>query len=372
VPKRFLVSLVLPLLMACPRSAPTPTPTSTPTHAAQAQVSSDARPSEPEPVVTESALAGVDVFGVRTVTREEVIEVLGLMLGEPVDMGSDVVRNELAAARMRLEERFGFAFVKLSPISYFAGPDAGKVYITVDVVERGDEERMRFSPEPTEEIADPGGLIAAWAEYEERALALMRSGELDLSEGGVCRGGFHCALGFGHPDLEPYEERFIAKVPKRLDELCRAVRRDRDPARRAAAAFLLAYENDREQVIEALVPSIDDPSPLVRNNALRVLAMAQKDADAAVLPLAPLLRALEFPETSDRNKAGHALAYLVKKAADRFRPAILREAGDVLLEMAAMSQPNNRDPALHVLRALSGKDHGADVEAWRRWVDEYR
>jgi hypothetical protein len=373
---RGLITLAPLLLLGCPRPASAPAVTTAEESNAFAEGPSDtekaAKEFAAEPSVSGSLLAGVDVFGVRTVPREDVIEVIGLALGEPADMGSTTFRDELAAARTRLEDRFGFAFVKLSPIAYFAGPDAGKIYITVDVVERGDEERRRFSPEPAGRVADPDGLIAAWTAYEERAWQLMRSGELDLSEGAVCRGGFHCALGFGHPDLEPYEERFIAKVPKRLDELRSVVRRDGNPAKRAAAAFLLAYGNDREKVIDALVPSIDDPSMLVRNNVLRVLAMAQKDAGAALLPLAPLLRALEFPEASDRNKAGHALAYLVGKAPGRFRSDILHEAGDVLLKMAAMSQPNNREPALQILRALSGQDYGADVQAWRRWVDESR
>jgi hypothetical protein len=59
-------------------------------------------------------------------------------------------------------------------------------------------------------------------------------------------------------------------------------------------------------------------------------------------------------------------------AAFRFRSRVVHEAGDVLLEMAGMSQPNNREPALQILRALSGQDYGADVQAWRRWIDESR
>jgi hypothetical protein len=377
VSHRFLYCLTLPLILGCPHKAPAPPPVSAPTQPVAVPATDEpdtaSAESATQRLVSENVLVGIDVFGVRETSKEEVLEVLGLEVGKPTDIYSDVFRQQLAEARKRLEDQFEFAFVRLSPISYFAGPDAGKVYVTVDVVERGDEERMRFSPEPTEDVADPNGLIAAWSDYEAKASELLRAGDLDLSEGAVCRGGFHCALGFDHPDLQAYEVRFITEVPKHFGKLRRALRRDRDPATRAAAAFLLAYGDNREQVIDALIPSIDDPSMLVRNNTLRVLGMAQNGADSPLLPIDPLLRALRFPLTTDRNKVAYALADLGEKDPARFRRQILDEVADVLLEMAGMSQPNNRDPALMILRALAGEDHeAADIDAWRGWIEESR
>jgi hypothetical protein len=179
----------------------------------------------------------------------------------------------------------------------------------------------------------------------------------------------HCALGFNHPDLEHREDVFIEKVPGHVAKLTAVLRSDRNHERRAASAFLLAYAKDRKQVIHALLPSIDDPSSAVRNNVMRVLVMIQQNASAAVVPLKPVLRAMRFPTTTDRNKAAYLLAGIARHASAADRTRIARQLGDVLLVMAAMKQPNNRDPAIDILKAISGEDHGTDVAAWRAWLD---
>jgi hypothetical protein len=244
------------------------------------------------------------------------------------------------------------------------------VFITIEVVEPEDAGRLRFAPEPSNDIPDPDGLIAAWLDYDEAAWSLQRSGGLEPPY--TCKGGMHCALGFNHPDLEHREGVFIEKVPGRVAELTAVLRSDRNHERRAAAAFVLAYAKDRKQVISALLPSIDDPGAGVRNNVMRVLVMIQESADTAVVPLDPVLHAMRFPTTTDRNKAGFLLAGIAKRASARDRARIAREVGDVLLAMAAMKQPNNRDPAIDVLKAISGEDHGTDVAAWRVWLDRRR
>jgi hypothetical protein len=40
--------------------------------------------------------------------------------------------------------------------------------------------------------------------------------------------------------------------------------------------------------------------------------------------------------------------------------------------MAAMKQPNNRDPAIQILQAISGEDPGTDAAAWRAWLARQR
>jgi hypothetical protein len=320
-----------------------------------------------------SVLAGVDVFGSRQVAVADVLAALGIEEGAPVVWGSEEFSALLAAGQARLEEAFDLAFVGLSPVSYHAGPEAGKVYLTVDLVDRGDERRLRFAPPPTGQPPDPAGLVARWIEYEERAWALHGQGELEPAAPDACRGGFHCALGFAHPELADHEAAFIAEVPRQVAALRRVLATDAAPHRRAAAAYLLGYAPSRRAVVEALLPSIDDPVALVRNNVLRVLVMTQQGADDPILPLPPLLAALRYPETSDRNKAAYALHHLLDKAwagktFAHLRAQVIREVGELLVEMAAMKQPNNRDPALQILRVLSGADFGADVEAWRRWL----
>jgi hypothetical protein len=169
------------------------------------------------------------------------------------------------------------------------------------------------------------------------------------------------------PDLAPYAERFAARVPARADALAAVLREDARPDHRADAAFLLAHLPDGAGVVELMLPAIRDPEARVRNNAMRVLAMiAAKDPTIAI-PLPPILAALDYPTTTDRNKAAAILASLAKLEPNR--AAIRAGAGDLLVKMLALRQPNNHDFAHEILKDLAGRDLGEhDVAAWRAWL----
>lgn len=66
------------------------------------------------------------------------------------------------------------------------------------------------------------------------------------------------------------------------------------------------------------------------------------------------------------------IAAIAKHASAVDCTKIARELGDTLLAMAAMQQPNNRAPAIDILKAISGEDHATDIAAWRAWLDRKR
>ncbi|HTJ43824.1 MAG TPA: HEAT repeat domain-containing protein [Kofleriaceae bacterium] len=314
-------------------------------------------------------LAGVDVFGAHRVSADELVAAAGFTIGMPAALDDPAFDKAIEDATAAIKAKWDFAFVKVSPINYFGtGPDAGKTYVTIDVVEKGDEARMKFAAAPKGTVKDPAGLVAAWNAYEDKMWPLLQKGELEV---GKCRGGLHCALGFGHDSLRDLEDAFIDGAPKHWRALRDVLRKDKDVAKRAAAAFVLAYAGPADRVVTALVPSIDDPSGLVRNNVVRVLVEIQEKSKKPIVPVGPLLRALRMPEVTDRNKAAYALQYLVATDPDRFRAQVLKEAGDTLVEMTALAQPNNRDPAVAILTSLAGKDLGSPA-AWRAWVNAQR
>lgn len=182
-------------------------------------------------------------------------------------------------------------------------------------------------------------------------------GTVELHGPSSCTGGFHCALGFGHPDVQDAESQFIEKTPKQFAAVRRVLEEDADEKARAAAAFVLAYGKTRREVVDALVPAMDDPSSLVRNNAVRVLMMTQDGADEPLVPIDARLKTLQYPETTDRNKAGYGLLALLKRYEGRpdraeIHRRVRADAGKTLEAMAALQQPNNRDPAREILALL--------------------
>jgi hypothetical protein len=123
-----------------------------------------------------------------------------------------------------------------------------------------------------------------------------------------------------------------------------------------------------DTVVAALVDAMRDPGALVRNNATRVLMMAvQFDADLDV-PLGPVIRNIDAPTTTSRNKALYLLLGLARRPEHHQR--IAREAGPALLRLLRLIQPNNHDPAWQVLKEISGESFGdRDYAAWERWLE---
>ncbi|WNG47402.1 HEAT repeat domain-containing protein [Archangium minus] len=314
------------------------------------------------PAPSRYRLVSVEVFGSRRYSREEVLAVFGVPEGRDVDLSG--VRHEAKQGKERLLSRFAFAQVRVGITNY---EDTHTVEVMVSLVDIGDEWRLDFAPKPDGTPEDPEGLVAAWAAYEEQAGKLYRAGAMPVGDGS-CR-AFHCGAGFGHPTLAPLEARFITGVPAHFEALVKVLRTEKDEYRRSLVPFLLAYGRTREEVVEALLPAMRDSSSAVRNNAMRVLWQTQRGASKALVPLAPVLRALHGPSLTDRNKGSVLLGAVVEKDAS-LRLAALKDAGPVLLEMVTMRQRTDREGALLALRALAGRDLGEDPQAWRGWVAE--
>ncbi|GHH00424.1 HEAT repeat domain-containing protein [Comamonas sp. JC664] len=327
----------------------------------EAQANLAKAPEAPFPVPT---LAGLDAFGSRKVDREAVRRVFGLELGQPIVYSAAYFKQKEALLRGQYE----LAFAKTGMTLFFASEHKGKAFVVVDMVDVEDPSRLRFLPKPKGQLPDPEGLAARWNDYEQRIRSLQLTGKLDASSS--CQVA-HCIGGFGHPQLVDFEPEFLAKVPKQLDALTALLREDADDEKRAAAAFLLAYAPTPEDTVRRLVPSIRDSSQSVRNNVLRVLTALQQAATRPLMDVATVVDAVSMPMTSDRNKATYLLSYLLEDlpadALKEQRAGLIRQLGETLVAMSALQQPINRDPAVMVLKQLSGEAHET-AEAWREWL----
>ena len=309
----------------------------------------------------------IDVFGSKRLGRDEVLARWGDRLAELVRRGpgDDALWQKKTALEAEIGAAGDLAFVDLAIVGYHAGQGA---YLTVDLVDAEDRaRRMRFGPEPTGTPLDPDGLIALWREYEEKMWKLMDEGAV-RSVVEKCP-FWHC-ITFAHESLIPYRDAFAKRVQPVERELAAVLREDRRAVHRAAAAFLLAHLPSGERVVELMLPSITDPDALVRNNAMRVLAMIAREHPEIPIPLAPILEALHFPTTLDRNKAAAIIEGITRRGVTaEVRAQILGAAGDVLVDMLALKQPNNHDFAYLILKHLAGRDLGEHaVDAWRAWA----
>jgi hypothetical protein len=313
---------------------------------------------------------GIELFGSRRYPKEELLAPYLAVLppvGTDLDMekDGDAFIQALAKGKQHLLTHYGMVMVTNSVGAYAADRTLS---VTVDVVDKGDEWRLQYDEAPTGSVEEPEGLLSAWDTYHTRMWQRVNAGVISTQDTSPCR-AFHCFYGPSHPELMKLEEPLLAGVPKHFATLVRMLRTDKDPGKRAQAAYLLAYGRSREEVTAALVPAMSDPDSAPRNAAMRVLWRLQEDAAQPILPLDKVLRAMHGPLVSDRNKAAGLLAAYVKKDASQ-RVRILREAGEVLLEMASMRQREalDRVSARLVLNALAGKELGDDVAEVRAWM----
>lgn len=325
---------------------------------------------EPRPSASEALLVAIDVFGVPPAVGDRLLARHGgdlRRLGEAMMRGqSDPAREPLLA---RVGETGDLVYVEPALVGYFED-DGMKYFMTLDVVQRADApRRLAFTPVPREELADPDGLIAAWQTYEATVLEMMSRGE--LSPRRVACSAFHCLGDQGHEALAVRVQAFVAGVPDNFEELSTVLRDERREDHRAAAAYLLAYASDGHEVVRRLLPAIRDESAFVRNSVMRVLADIAFHHPEIEIPLSPVLDALEFPSTTDRNKAAAIIDGLLQRpGAEGLRRSVIERAGPTLVAMLRLRQPNNHDFAYSILKAVSRTDFGErNYDAWTTWLE---
>jgi hypothetical protein len=269
--------------------------------------------------------------------------------------------------RTSLERRVPLAYLEISVLINSAPPPP-HINVTIDVVEKADEaRRMPFRAAPTRELADPGGLLAAWNELNLKYFELLRSGRQDLQVTAAECPVLHCVAPFTLPEFAPYLERFNIGAREHEEALYTVAAESGLDNQRANALFALAHTDDPERLLSVLGNAIYDPAANVRNNAMRVLLFMARGDPSRDYPLAALIAAWDFPVASDRNKAGYVLVELAKSP--RYRDRIRAAAVPVALRQLRLEQPVNHLPAYELLKAVSGEDFGQrDYAAWERWA----
>jgi len=204
-------------------------------------------------------------------------------------------------------------------------------------------------------------------QFNHLELQLMMNNQLDL-ENDTCP-VYHCITGFKHPQLKPYLSVFNQGVIKQRKLILQTLNQDKDPERRAAAAFLIGHFQNPKDILSLLMPHVNDSNDHVRNNVMRVIFATMEKAKISKIDTKPFLHLLDSPYSTDRNKA---LAVLLRAAEDPQTQQSLRHNGrDKLLALLALKQPNNHHTAYLILKKISGKNFDEhNIAAWGKWLSE--
>lgn len=330
---------------------------------------------KPEPIagseeaeIPKPYLGSIGVFGTQKLNEVILKEELGPEFNEWIQkgLGGDPSSLELEKRLIqKIQKKYNFPFAEFSVVQFFE-PDNFSVHIVLDVVEAADvQSRNHFLPDPTELFPDPDSLIQSWMEYENISMNLVEAGEI-VTDGQKCS-ALHCPFGHDHTKLKKYGPLFAAGVKKNFAKLSEIISKDKRPEFRASAAFLLPYETDGKKIVPLLVERSRDSDPIVRNNALRVLGEIAEFYPQFVIPVKPLIAALNYPRATDRSKSVYVV-YMLAKNSSSAREEILRDAIPNLLLLLETKVPDQKELAHNTLKKVSGKEFSmSDVTSWKNW-----
>jgi hypothetical protein len=320
--------------------------------------------------VLPSRLRGIDIYRTAQVDEQAFERRLEPVLREFVDAVSanDNATIERIADRIRSEvEASGdYAYMSFSTTTSWER-DANVVDITIELVDPADAStRLAFGPAPTGHVDDPDGALAAWADYQQTALDLVNTRQMEPTLAIEECPALHCVSGFAHAQLAPFLERFDRSAREHHDVLLNVLREDADPEKRKNAVFVLAHGDDAEQLLREIAPSLDDPDSGVRNNVMRVmLNMALRD-DTIEIPFASIARRIDDPEGDCRNKASQLIAAVSHRP--KYRDDILAILPGIL-RLLRLDKPNTHEPAYRILTTISGENFGErDYDSWEEWI----
>jgi hypothetical protein len=320
--------------------------------------------------VPPSRLRGIDIY--RTAQFDEAAFERRL---EPaiVEFIAAVSANDNAAIeriaeyiRSEVEASGEFAYMSFSMTTSWES-DANVVDITIELVDPEDAStRLNFGPAPTGIVDDPGGVLAAWADYQQTALELVNTRQMEPTLAVEDCPALHCVFGYTHERLAPFLDRFDRSAREHHDVLLEVLREDADPEKRKNAVFVLAHGNDAAQLLQEIVPSLDDPDSGVRNNVMRVMLNMVLRDDTIEIPFESIARRIDDPEGDCRNKASQLIAAVSHRP--EYRDDILAILPGIL-RLLRLDKPNTHDPAYRILTTVSGEDFAErDYASWQAWV----
>lgn len=321
-----------------------------------------------EAAVPKPKLTSIGVYGTKKLNEVILKELLGKEFEEWIKKGMAGDSSSLEIEKRlieKIQKKYHFPLAEFSVVQFFE-PDNLTVHIVLDVVESDEfETRNKFLSPPTDQFPDPDKLIQTWMEYEDQAMQLVDSGQI-VPDGQKCS-ALHCPFGHEHPKLKKYGPLFTEGVKKHFDKLVEILSKDKREEFRASAAFLLPYQSDGKKVVPPLVERIRDSDPVVRNNALRVLGEIAEFHPEFVIPVKPLIAALNFPRSTDRSKSAYVV-YMLALHSSSAREELLRSGIPNLLLLLETKIPDQKEFAHNTLKKVSGKEYSmSDITSWKNW-----
>lgn len=336
--------------------------------------------------VCAAAPENFDIFGVDDKTKQlihsECAKLISkyLLYTTQLFSSSSAPSNQQLKHKLELEMKIiskarqfdDFTYAKVSTVNY---PIDKETYATLDLVKSTDKHRLPrqkrlYAKKTFNHSKEVNELFGLWETYLDKKLDLMRKNQLDFNASSCPV--LHCVWGFDQHELKDILPKLKGGATKHKSALQKIIQHDTDNQKREEAVFILAHGDDYNELAQFLIKFTDDPNESVRNNVMRVLGAIVSKYEVSQLDFNRILSAVNYPCVTDRNKAAYVLLGIVRRDSSTHQ-LVIDQAGDTLLELLKLKQPNNHGFAFEILKVISQQSYQEqDYSSWEKWIHSHQ
>lgn len=289
----------------------------------------------------------VEVYGARTISQSRVRKALGVEAGHQIEIDS----NTIVTLRKRLTDIPG---VKRSDIGLVCcwGND-GQWLLFAGVSEQS-KDPFYYNPKPTGPERLPKEIMEDAQKFDSVSFEAVKQNDAGEDD----------SKGYALMDNAPsrhFQEKFIVyansgNLAPVLKKVLHSSSSDDD---RAVAAQVIAYSDNKKDIMADLIQAVHDPNGEVRNNSTRALGILATYANAnpglgLKVPGSTFVQMLNSLVWTDRNKALFVLMPLTQHRDPALLSHLKKEALPSLTEMARWKDPGHTYPAYIILGRIAG------------------
>ena len=285
------------------------------------------------------SVIAVDLYGVRAVDADKIRAVVDVPVGEPFTASSSKIIKAVEAID-------GVEKASVWPISM-----GDTMAIFIGVQEAG-AKSTATRPRPTEDIRLPQEVVETYDRVMSLLGEALRAGQgMEDTEDGHSLSHY--------PPMREQEMLFLDYSEEYFLELVDVLHQSKYDHERAVAACVLAYAEDKSEVIPDLQIASSDADSTVRNNATRALSLLvdyarqNPDLDLEVDP-EPFLTLIESFEWTDRNKGSAVIAAISKYREPAFLETLRQRSLPYLFEMAEWKSLGHASFSIGTLARIAG------------------
>jgi hypothetical protein len=292
----------------------------------------------------------IDFYGLGDISKRQVRELLQIKEGEALS-------DDMEEARRRLESLPGVEEARFDRVCCVEG----KAILYVGIRRKG-ESSIEYRAAPQSTVRLPQDVIQAGKDYQQalQNAALKGDPGEDNSHGHALS---------NDPATRAIQERFIKFAAQNLKLLRDVLRNSADAGHRALAAQIIAYANNKQEIVNDLVEAMRDPAEEARNNAMRALwVMPETTRETTEQPIRipgrPFIEMLNSIEWRDRNKSSMALLKITSVPSPTILSDLRRKALTSLIEMAHWKTPGHAKAPFILLGRVAGFPEKEINAAW--------